>query len=171
MSERLIMSDPTPNPQPPLVISEEARASAFDIAEELSLEYDGELWVAQEIQLAINQATEKLTKENSELKADNERMVIVGQEYSKSTEGRIQMLTKEIEEFEALVDHKNHLLYDAEYTIEKLRHRIATDFMSGVVIEKDKKIQTLTIRIKELEAQLSKHRDIPPDYGKDRTAL
>jgi hypothetical protein len=105
---------PTPNPQPPLVISEEAREAAKTMSVMLSSKFTSAEFLMEllpeAIQLAINQATEKLTKENEELKADNERMFIVCHEYSKATEGRIQTLTTRIKELEAEVERLNPLL-------------------------------------------------------------
>lgn len=45
-----------------------------------------------------------------ELEADNERMVIVGHEYSKSSEGRIQVLSVRVKELEEVVARNKILL-------------------------------------------------------------
>jgi len=145
-----------------MVVSDEAREAEESIIRqefpELFNQYQKDGYIRRLIQLAINAATEKLTKLLEQTDKSHRQL-----------EEDKKKLTKENEE---------------------LRHTIATDFMAGVVIEKDKEIEelknqiamlhvgkygvnyyheqceTLTARVRELEEEVERLKavkvEIPP---------
>lgn len=118
----------------PIPISDEAREAARQIRTS-----SVKSLVEHFVQLAINSATEKLTKE----RAATEELT---KEFLVKLSNRITVLENDLacaREISGKLTKEN----------EELRHQIGTDFMAGVVIEKDKTIQTLEQALRNLYEQ------------------